>query len=95
MQDTNYTKERLRQFILTKLARSKQVDRILDNDNLILNGVIDSLGIMQLVAFIEATFTIKVNDEDIVPDNFESIDVIVIYVEGLRTAHRGETNECQ
>jgi acyl carrier protein len=51
-----------------------------DQDNLITTGVIDSLAVMQLVAFIEESFSIKVKDEDIVPENFESIEAISVFI---------------
>lgn len=77
-------KDLIRQFVLEKLARAKKIDHIDDQDNLIENGTIDSMGIMQLVAYLEGTFSVKVNDEDIVPENFESLDVITSYIERLR-----------
>jgi acyl carrier protein len=77
-------KEKIRQFLLEKLARAKKIKQIDDQDNLIESGIIDSLGIMQLVAYLEDTFTVKVKDEDIVPENFESIDIITSYIERLR-----------
>jgi acyl carrier protein len=36
------------------------------------------------VAYLEGTFAVKVKDEDIVPENFESIDIITSYIERLR-----------
>jgi acyl carrier protein len=77
-------KEKIRQFLLEKLAKAKKIKQIDDQDNLIETGIIDSLGIMQLVAYLEGTFTVKVKDEDIVPENFESIDIITSYIERLR-----------
>ena len=77
-------KEKIRQFLIEKLAKAKKVKNIDDQDNLIENGIIDSLGIMQLVAYLENTFAVKVKDEDIVPENFETLNVITSYVERLR-----------
>ena len=49
--------------------------------NLIESGVIDSMGIMKLLVFVEETFNLKVSDSDLVPENFESIDSISHLVE--------------
>ena len=50
---------------------------VLDNDlSLIEEGIIDSLGIFLLIAFIEDQFKIKIRPEDVVMDNFESINAI-------------------
>jgi acyl carrier protein len=48
------------------------------------NGIVDSLGILDLVAFIEGTFAIAVADEDLIPDNFNSIEKISLFVESKR-----------
>jgi len=84
MKTMTNNKELIREFVMEKLARAKKIDHIDDQDNLIENGTIDSMGIMQLVAYLEGMFAVKVKDEDIVPENFESLDVITSYIERLR-----------
>ena len=44
-------------------------------------GIIDSTGVMELVAYIELTFKIKIEDEEIIPDNIDSINKIVNFVQ--------------
>lgn len=84
MKTVTNKKELIRQFVVENLARTKNIYHITDQDNLIENGIIDSLGIMRLVSYIEGTFAVKVKDEDIIPEYFESIDTISTYIEGLR-----------
>ena len=43
-------------------------------------GIVDSTGVMELVAYIETTFKIKVEDEEIIPDNIDSVNKIVKFV---------------
>jgi acyl carrier protein len=43
-------------------------------------GVIDSTGVLELVAFIEETYGIKIDDEEIVPENLDSIENITLFV---------------
>jgi acyl carrier protein len=50
-------------------------------DDLISAGIIDSLGILQLVAFISDSFGIEVPDEDVVYENFHSIEAISNYLQ--------------
>jgi len=50
------------------------------DDQDLLGGVLDSLALLQFVEFIEGEFDIDVNDEDMVPDNFRSIDAVAGYV---------------
>ena len=52
-------------------------DTDLDRDESLLeNGIIDSTGILELVSFLEKDIGIKVNDEDLIPDNLDSINKI-------------------
>ena len=76
--------ELIRQFVMENLARKKNIYQVNDDDNLIESGIIDSMGIMQLVSYLEGAFAVKVKDEDIVPDYFESINAISTYIESLR-----------
>ena len=55
--------------------------------DLIESGVIDSMGIMKLLVFVEESFNMKVSDSDLVPKNFESIDSISQLVEMTMTAN--------
>jgi acyl carrier protein len=55
-----------------------------DHFPLIDNHVIDSLEIMKLTALIEEQFGVQVDDDDVVPDNFSSIDAIARFVESKR-----------
>ena len=48
------------------------------------NGILDSTGIMELVAFVEKSFEIKVEDEELLPENFDTILTIVEYIKHKR-----------
>lgn len=73
-------KEVIRQFVKSDLMRGKKVSDLEVTDNLIETGVIDSLGIQILVSFLEKNFPISIADEDLIPDNFETIDAIWAFV---------------
>jgi acyl carrier protein len=55
------------------------------DDNLLTSGLIDSLGIIRLVNFIEDAFDIEVRPEDITIENFRTIHVIAEYLETRRS----------
>ncbi|HKZ70329.1 MAG TPA: acyl carrier protein, partial [Anaerolineales bacterium] len=44
------------------------------------NGIVDSMGVMQLVLFVEEAFDINIDDSDLVPDNFDSISKLAAYI---------------
>jgi acyl carrier protein len=74
--------DRVRQFIKDTFL----VDEVGDDDSFLANGIIDSLGVMQLVTFVESEYGVRVADTDLVPDNFDSIARVAAYVERLRRA---------
>lgn len=51
-----------------------------DDDSFMEKGFIDSTGILEVVSFIEEKFLITVEDDDLVPENFDSIRRLVNYV---------------
>ena len=56
------------------------------SDALLDEGLIDSVGIFELVAFIERDFGVSVQDEEIVPENFETVAHIARYIERKQQA---------
>lgn len=56
-----------------------------DDESFLEAGVVDSLGVVELVSFVEETYNIEVPDDDIVPDNFDSVDNLAGYI-SRRTA---------
>lgn len=43
-------------------------------------GIVDSLGVMELVSFVEDQFGVTVDDQEITPDNFDSVSKLAVYV---------------
>ena len=68
------------EFIKTQLVREKTMKNIGRGDDLIESGVIDSLGILKLLAFLEAKFSIHIADEELIPENFQSIESIESFI---------------
>ena len=60
-----------------------------DNSSLIGQGIIDSAGILELVAFVEDAFGIHVGDSELVPENFGSLNAIQSYLERKRALAPG------
>jgi len=55
-----------------------------DEESLLDSGIVDSLGILDLVAFLEETFGIRVGDEELSPENFDSIETVTRFVAAKR-----------
>jgi acyl carrier protein len=54
-------------------------NKLTDDKSLFETGIIDSLGVLHLVSFMEQKFNIEVADEEMVPENFETINKLVIF----------------
>jgi acyl carrier protein len=66
----------LKEFVITELICDPSVTDIQECESLIESGIIDSLGIMKLLGYIEVTFSMKIADREIVPENFENLEAI-------------------
>jgi acyl carrier protein len=75
-------RDQIREFILRDLASAKGVTTFSDSESLMDSGVIDSLGIFRLVAFLEEAFRVRIGDEEITHDNLKSVDSIEQMVVG-------------
>ena len=63
----------LKAFLKKDLVPDLNIDELSKDQSLFESGVLDSLGILKLVAFIENNYQIKVNDEELIPENFERL----------------------
>jgi len=75
------TLEKLEKFMLSEVAAEHGRESLKPDEDLLEQGIIDSLGIMKLIVFLEETFGIKVSDEDVVPENFQSLDIMIKFIE--------------
>jgi acyl carrier protein len=70
--------ERIKRFVVDELHGPPQ--QLTSDYPLIERGIVDSLGIMHLVSFVEREYGITVEDEELTPDNFETIGAIAALV---------------
>lgn len=73
---------KVRKFIEDNFLFREDRTGLADSESLLDAGLIDSTGILELVAFLETEFEFRMADADIVPANLDSIKAIVGYVEG-------------
>ena len=72
-------KERIRAFIIENFLFGN--DEGLNDDSSFLDeGIIDSTGILELVSFLEEEFSITVDDDDLIPENLDSINNVAAYL---------------
>jgi acyl carrier protein len=72
-------RERVRGFIAESFY-VPDVDRLSESTSLVESGIVDSTGVLEVIAFIESTFGIAVEDAEAIPANLDSIQNIVTFV---------------
>lgn len=73
-------KKSLKNFITSELMQGNNNGNLNDSQSLIEEGIIDSLGILKLMSFIEDTFSVKIKDADLTPENFSTPQSIADFV---------------
>ena len=75
----------LERFIIQDLMVGGKDVSLSPDESLIESGIVDSLGILRLVAFIEENFSVVVDDTEVVPENFETINAMSSLVQRKRS----------
>jgi acyl carrier protein len=73
-------KQQITDFITSNFLFEDKEKTIDEKDSLLETGVIDSTGVLELIAYIEETYGIKVEDEDILPENLDTILDITYFI---------------
>ena len=78
----------IRQAIHDYLVRELAAEResFAPDENLLAQGIIDSMGILNLATFLESQFGIETTDDDLVPENFETLEALRAFVERKQQA---------
>ncbi len=76
----NDVKTQVKKYIHDTFLMGVDVDYFTDNASMIEKGIIDSTGVLELVAFLERTYDIRVEDADMVPENLDTLDNIEKFV---------------
>ena len=77
---TNEIANRIRNFIIHNFLFDDAASMPDDGASLLEHGIIDSTGILDVIMALETDFVITVADEDVIPENFDSVDNLTAYV---------------
>jgi len=75
------TETAIKRFIVEEIMLGNAQTKIETDQSLLTSGILDSLALIRLINFIEEKFNVVIEDEDIVPDNFETIEALKIFLE--------------
>jgi acyl carrier protein len=70
----------VRKFIIDNFLFGQQDKRIGDSDSFLESGIIDSTGVLELIAFLESRYGISIADEELIPANLDSVDRVSGFV---------------
>lgn len=73
-------------YIRDRFMIGRPSDSLGFSDSLLEKGILDSTGVLELVGFLEEQYAIKVEDEELIPDNLETIRKITEYVRRKKSA---------
>ena len=80
MNDQNNVLEQAREFVVENFMYMRKVKTIGDSESLLRTGVISSLGMMEVVDWVESTFGVSVDPDEITEQNFDTLEGIARFV---------------
>jgi acyl carrier protein len=81
---------RIRRYILDNFLFTQDESQLHDDASFLEEGILDSTGVLELVMFVEENFGIQVEDEEIIPENFDSVKQLADYVRSKEAIGAGE-----
>ena len=78
--NNNGVNETLRSYIAENILYSSKGFPYSDDTSFLENGIVDSMNMMEIVMFVEEKFGVAVTDEDITPDNFDSVNQLADFI---------------
>ena len=83
MEEAQTIEDRIREFVLKQFPLTRK-HGLAAGDKWLEAGLLDSLGILDLIHFLEQEFSIQVSDDELQPDNFQSLDAVADFVRRKR-----------
>ena len=74
-------KSKVREFLIGNFFLNTRTISIDDNTSLMENGIVDSTGILEVVTYLQTDFEIEILDEEIVPENLDSLNNMARFIE--------------
>jgi acyl carrier protein len=78
--------DQIRNFILENYLFTNDASALGLEDSLLGRGIVDSTGMLEIIFFIEEQLGVKVKDEEMIPDNLDSVSKIAAFVSSKRRA---------
>lgn len=83
---TDALRDQVRAFVLENYLFTSDASALGLEDSLLGRGIVDSTGMLEIIFFIEEQLGVKVKDDEMIPDNLDSVSKIASFVESKRRA---------
>ncbi|QDV20159.1 acyl carrier protein [Gimesia panareensis] len=77
----NSIQSEIRNFVADNFLFGEDPESLQNDDSFLETGIIDSTGVLELVAFIEDQYDVQVDDDELVPENLDSINRLIDFIE--------------
>ncbi|MCH1487964.1 acyl carrier protein [bacterium] len=71
----------LRKFVLENYLFTEDEGALKDDDSFLDNGILDSMGVLELISFLEEELSTSVEGDEVTPDNLDSINKVLAFIE--------------
>jgi acyl carrier protein len=89
--DYSLINNKVKEFLQKETYRKIGNNEIDDNKNLLESGIIDSLGLIRLIEYLENVFSVNIPDEEVLAENFENMSAIIELIVKLRKVNDGNS----
>lgn len=74
------TEKKVRDYVLENYLFTDDQTKLANGDSFLEKGIIDSTGVLEVIAFLEQEFSIRIEDDEMVPENLDSVNNIVAFI---------------
>lgn len=78
--DATTIQKGVREYVVENFLMGGNVESFSDSDSFLETGLIDSTGILELIAFLEDTYGMTISDEEMIPENLDSVEKVARFV---------------
>ncbi len=86
MSSNNNISRSVREFIVDNFLLGEEDDDFTNNRSFLESGVIDSMGILELITFVEDTYEMDIADDELVPENLDSVNRVTKFIQSKKAA---------
>lgn len=79
--DSKETQDQVRNFVIENLLLGEEEENFTNGQSFLDSGLIDSTGILEIIAFLEDEYDITIKDDEMIPENLDSVERIVAFLE--------------